>query len=97
MNIVFLLIPLACLGAIAILRTFSSLTPLKADERGITLQTVIVTAVLALAAAGAGIVIYNVVAGEAKEAKANADEACNNAGDSELSQSALTLGACDIS
>ncbi len=77
MNIVFLFIPLACLGAIAILRTFSSLTPLKADERGITLQTVIVTAVLALAAAGAGIVIYNVVADEAAEISSNAEEACD--------------------
>ncbi len=91
MNIVFLLIPLACLGAIAILRTFSSLTPLKADERGITLQTVIVTAVLALAAAGAGIVIYNVVADEAGEIKDNAAQACDAA---DIDPAALALTPC---
>ncbi len=91
MNILFLLIPIACLGAIAILRTFSSLTPLKADERGITLQTVIVTAVLALAAAGAGIVIYNVVREEAADISENAKEACDPV---DIAVGATELPAC---
>ncbi len=37
------------------------------NEQGITLQTIIITAVLALAAVGAGIVIYNFVASEADD------------------------------
>ncbi len=44
----------------------------KMNEQGITLQTTIVTAVLALAAAAAGIVIYNVVSDETEEISENA-------------------------
>ncbi len=42
------------------------------NERGITLQTTIVTAVLALAAAAAGIVIYNVISDESEDISENA-------------------------
>ncbi len=47
------------------------------NERGITLQTSIVTAVLALAAAATGIVIYNVVRDESKEIDENAASTAN--------------------
>ena len=77
MQILFLIIPVALLALVTLFRAKPALTPAHSDERGITLQTVIITAVLALAAAGAGIVIYNVVRQEANEISTSAAEACN--------------------
>lgn len=94
MNILFLIIPVAFLVVAMVTRlTTRNLTKslaLVSDQRGVTLETVIVTAVLALAAAGAGVIIYNVVGDNTTKIKANADTACETAGTVDT----FTLGTC---
>ena len=65
----------------------SSLKTPALDQRGITLQTVIITAVLALAATGAAIVIYNVVASETEDI----NDSASIIGVQSIDKNALTL------
>ena len=77
MNI-FLLTPVIVLGAVLLFHLFTSGSIKLADNKGVTLETVVITAVLALAAAGASIIVYNVVRSNSNKVSSNS-ESCTAA------------------
>ena len=66
MNILFLIVPFGVLAITALFSRAPRLGP-GLDEKGLTLQTVIIIAVLALAATAAGIILYNTIVDRAED------------------------------
>ncbi len=93
MNLLFIILPVAILAVTMSARLLSGVKPALSDERGVALETVIITAVLALAGAAAAVVIYNVVKSSGNEVKTNADKGCGGT-QSALLASAKTIPSC---